>query len=345
MLVNPLFQNESLASDKASLQQAVTHHATLGEGLGWHGATGSWWWTDIEAATLQAWSPGKAVTTYKLPDRLGSFAHCQSGRMLLGLAKRLCFTSPPKNPGATSANPVSAGATSTTALQLPVQSLVAVDPAETRTRVNDGRTDRRGYFVFGTMNEAAEKRPIASFYQFSMQYGLRRLALPAVAIANSICFSLDGKTMYFTDTLTRRIQQCDYDAESARVDNIRLFAIPDDDRAYPDGSVIDSHGCLWNAEWGAGSVTQYAPDGRRLQRLSVGTKNPTCPAFGGANGDQLMVASARQEMSAEELLRMPGAGSLFLLQMDEPLAVPDTLFDDNDAGAVLQPVPKTIKRQ
>ncbi|MFZ6765790.1 SMP-30/gluconolactonase/LRE family protein [Undibacterium sp. Di26W] len=353
MLVNPLFQTESSASNKASLQQAVTHHATLGEGLGWHGATESWWWTDIEAATLQAWSPGKPVVTYKLPDRLGSFAHCQSGRILLGLAKRLCFTSLPKNSvtgmAAASVSPASASTTSTSsataAVQLPVQSLVAVDPAETRTRVNDGRTDRRGYFVFGTMNEAAEKRPIASFYQFSMQYGLRRLALPAVAIANSICFSLDGKTMYFTDTLTRRIQQCDYDAESAKVDNIRLFAIPDDDKAYPDGSVIDQQGCLWNAEWGAGSVTQYAPDGRRLQRLSVATKNPTCPAFGGINGDQLMVSSARQEMSAEELLRMPGAGSLFLLQMDESLAVPDTLFDDNHTGAVLQPVPKTIKRQ
>jgi len=353
MLVNPLFQNESLASDTASLQQAVTHHAILGEGLGWHDATGSWWWTDIEAATLQSWSPGKPVTTYKLPDRLGSLAHCKSGRILLGLAKRLCFTSLQKNTVAPSANPANTtGGTSasstpstTTAVQLPVQSLVAVDPAETRTRVNDGRTDRRGYFVFGTMNEAPEKRPIASFYQFSMQYGLRRLALPAVAIANSICFSLDGKTMYFTDTLTRRIQQCDYDAESARVDNIRIFATPDDDRAYPDGSVIDSHGCLWNAEWGNGSITQYAPDGSRLQRLSVGTKNPTCPAFGGTNGNQLMVSSSRQEMSAEELLRMPGAGSLFLLQMDESLAVPDTLFDDNDTGAVLQPAPKTIKRQ
>jgi len=321
-----------------SLQLAVEHAATLGEGLSWHGSTESWWWTDIEAACLQSWKPDQAVITYRLPDRLGSFAHCRSGRILLGLAKRLCFASLPASPAQLTTN-------ATAAVQLPVQSLVAVDPAEVRTRVNDGRTDRRGYFVFGTMNEAPEKRPIASFYQFSMSYGLRRLALPAVAIANSICFSLDGKTMYFTDTLTRRIQQCDYDAESASVSNIRLFAISEVHKAYPDGSVIDSNGCLWNAEWGAGSVAQYAPDGRCLQRLSVPTKNPTCPAFGGVNGDYLMVSSARQEMSAEELLRMPAAGSLFAMQMDTSLAVADALFDDSDAGAVLPLAPKTIKRQ
>ncbi|MES2037348.1 MAG: SMP-30/gluconolactonase/LRE family protein [Pseudomonadota bacterium] len=327
-----------------SLQQAVAHSATLGEGLSWHGSTESWWWTDIEAASLQTWKPDQAVVTYRLPDRLGSFAHCRSGRILLGLAKRLCFASLPKNAGVP-ASSAQLTTSATAAVQLAVQSLVAVDPAEARTRVNDGRTDRRGYFVFGTMNEAPEKRPIASFYQFSMLYGLRRLALPAVAIANSICFSLDGKTMYFTDTLTRRIQQCDYDAETARVSNVRLFAIPESDKAYPDGSVIDRNGCLWNAEWGAGSVVQYAPDGRCLQRLSVPTKNPTCPAFGGVNGDYLMVSSARQEMSAEELSRMPAAGSLFAMQMDAPLAVADTLFDDSDAGSVLPLAPKTIKRQ
>lgn len=325
------------------LQRALAHTATLGECLSWQDATKSWWWTDIEAASLQSWEPGQAVVTYKLPDRLGSFVHCRSGRILLGLAKRLCFASLPKNVAvpASSAHLTSSAAT----VQLAVQSLVAVDPAEPRTRVNDGRTDRHGYFVFGTMNEAPEKRPIASFYQFSIPYGLRRLALPAVAIANSICFSLDGKTMYFTDTLSRRIQQCDYEAETASVSNIRLFAIPEDDKAYPDGSAIDRNGCLWNAEWGAGSVAQYAPDGRCLQRLSVPTKNPTCPAFGGINGDYLMVSSARQEMSTEELTRMPAAGSLFEMQMEAPLAVADALFDDKDAGSAWPLTPKIIKRQ
>ncbi|GAC1607708.1 MAG: SMP-30/gluconolactonase/LRE family protein [Aquirhabdus sp.] len=315
--VNP-HQNQT-----ASMQLALAQNAVLGEGLLWNAANSSWWWTDIEAATLYAWpATGGQVMTYRLPDRMGSFAHCRSGRLLLGLARRLCFADLPERSDATEA---------LGAPHLAVQALVAVDAAESRTRINDGRTDRRGFFVFGTLNEAPEKRPIASFYQFSLQYGLRRLALPAVAIANSICFSLDGKTMYFTDTLTRRIQQCDYDAESATVSRIRLFAEVQDTAAYPDGSVIDRNGCLWNAQWGAASVVQYAPSGKLLRKIILPVKNPTCPAFGGVHGNQLMVTSSRKDMTTDESIRMPYAGSLFSLQMEDCIGVPDTLFDDDNA--------------
>ena len=301
----------------------LAHGAILGESLVWHAGSQRWWWTDIESSIVYAWSAqSDLLLSGKLPDRVGSFAHCRSGRLLLGLAKRLSFTHVPNAAEASGQR------------QLQVQPLVAVDPAESRTRINDGRTDRRGFFVFGTMNEAPEKRPIGSFYQYSMQYGLRRLALPAVAIANSICFSLDGKTMYFTDTLTRRIQQCDYDAESARVSKVRLFAEVAEQGAYPDGSVIDRNGCLWNAQWGAASVVQYSPSGELMQRVAVPVKNPTCPSFGGDNLDQLMVASSRKEMSVEELARMPLAGSLFSLSLLAPLGGPDTLFADLPAAAL-----------
>lgn len=305
------------AGTNDAMQLALAQQATLGEGLLWHAESGCWWWTDIQAATIHAWSPASgAVLRCKTPDRVGSFAHCRSGRLLLGLAKQLGFAEVPsmqETPGGR---------------QLQVQALADVDPAEARTRINDGRTDRRGFFVFGTMNEGKDKRPIGSFYQFSLQYGLRRLALPAVSIANSICFSLDGKTMYFTDTLTRRIMQCDYDAESAQVADIRLFAVVDLAYAYPDGSIIDRDGCLWNAQWGAGRIAQYASDGRMLRSVRVPTKNPTCPAFGGTNLDQLTVTSSRQEMSNEELQQMPHAGSLFTFAMPTTLGVIDTPFDD-----------------
>jgi L-arabinonolactonase len=296
------------------MEQAHPHLASLGEGLSWHPEQGRWWWTDIDAAMLHTWSPAQdATSSFGLPDRLGSFAHTRRERMLLGLAKRLCFVSAPD-------------AASTDKLE--IQMLAAVDPAESRTRVNDGRTDRNGFFVFGTINEAEERRPIASFYQYSLQYGLRRLALPAVAIANSICFSLDGKIMYFTDTVTGKILQCDYDSPSARVANIRLFAAVDDGNASPDGSVIDAEGCLWNAQWGGGRVVRYAPDGSVLRRIDVPAKNPTCPAFGGPDMNQLLVTTARRDTSREELEAMPGAGALFTCRIDEVCGVPDTLFDD-----------------
>ncbi|HEX8956640.1 MAG TPA: SMP-30/gluconolactonase/LRE family protein [Burkholderiaceae bacterium] len=299
-----------------TMDLAFPQRATLGEGLQWHAPTASWWWTDIEGAAIHAWNPERSeASSYKLPDRVGSFVHCRSGRILAGMAKWIGMVTLPQEAAARAPQ---------------VQSVVAVDAAEWRTRVNDGRTDRRGYYVFGTMNEAPERCPIGSFYQYSMRHGLRRLALPAVAIANSICFSLDGKTMYFADTMARRIMQCEYEAETAQVGTPRLFAELNTPGAWPDGSIIDAEGCLWNAQWGGASVVRYAPDGSVLRVLRVPVKNPTCPAFGTAQFNRLMVTTARQEMSAEELERMPEAGSLFTLAEAGVKGVPDALFDDSD---------------
>lgn len=292
------------------LDLALPQGTTLGEGLLWQ--RGRWWWTDIEASTLHAWRPGQgAVESCRLPDRLGSFAHTRSGRVLLGLAKRLAIASLGEGLELTQ-----------------LQTLAPVDAAEPRTRINDGRTDRRGYFVFGTMNEAKEKRPIASFYQFSLQHGLRRLALPAVAIANSVCFSLDGRTMYFCDTLTQRIQQCDYDAETAQVDNVRLFTQMDNAEAWPDGSVIDAEGCLWNAQWGAGRVARYDPAGQLMAAYTAAAAHTTCPALGGDGMDQLMLTSARTELGRDALAAQPLSGSLFGLRLPQALGVPEPLFED-----------------
>jgi L-arabinonolactonase len=292
------------------LELTLPQGALLGEGLLWQG--GRWWWTDIEASTLFAWRPGAPGPKFcRLPDRLGSFAHTRSGRVLLGLTKRLAIASLGE------------------ALELnQLQTLAPVDAAEPRTRINDGRTDRRGYFVFGTMNEAKDKRAIASFYQFSLQHGLRRLALPAVAIANSICFSVDGRTMYFCDTLTQRIQQCDYDAETAQVDNLRLFAQVDLADAWPDGSVIDAQGCLWNAQWGAGRVARYDPEGRLMGAWSAPAAQTSCPAIGGDGMDQLMITTARTDLTREALTAQPLSGSLFGLRLPQALGVPETLFED-----------------
>jgi len=303
---------------------AVELRAQLGEGLLWDQRNSRWWWTDIESATIHAWAPGQAnAYTYRVPDRTGCMALCRTGRILLGTAKQLCFAGPP-----TAGDPEGA------ALQ-PVRSAVPVDAIEPRTRVNDGRTDRSGNLVFGTLNEAEEKRPIGSFYQYSLKHGLRRLALPSAAISNSICFSPDGKTMYFTDTLTRRIMQCDYEADSGRVANVRLFVEVDEPSAWPDGSVIDRNGCLWNAQWGAARVVQYAPDGKLLRAIGVPAKNPSCPCFGGPDLDRLCVTTARVDMSRNELEDLPLSGSLFTIGIGEPLGIVDALFDDES----LEPPP------
>jgi len=282
---------------------------TLGEGLVWDPRHERWLWTDIEAACLYRWGGGGLpAQRHELPDRLGCLAPARSGRVLLGLAKRLAWGR-------------------FTADGMAVTPLVAVDAAEPRTRINDGRTDRSGHFVFGTFNEAADRRPIGSFYQYSQAHGLRRLALPAVTIANSICFSPDGGTMYFTDSLQGLILQCRYDADAAEVGTPEPFAqvaAPGE----PDGSVVDSDGCLWNAQWGLGRVQRYSPRGEPLQQVRLPAPHVTCPAFGGAGMATLMMTSARKGLSPQALADAPLSGAVFSCRIPGCAGLPEAAFAD-----------------
>ena len=289
----------------------VDSRCTLGEGIVWSRRRQALLWTDIHRRALWQYVPdGRESRHWKLPDRLGALAECESGKILLGFAKSICTAHFDTSPDG--AAPL-------------FTELVAVEDSMPSTRVNDGRTDRSGNFVFGTLNEEADAQPIGSFYQFSAKQGLRRLALPSVAIPNSVCFSPDGRTMYFCDSLERTIQQCDYDSEHARIEGVRVFVRLAPDQGLPDGSIIDSTGCLWNAEWGAGTVRQYTPDGCVERTITVPAKNPTCVAFGGVRLDELFITSSRQEMSDEELTLMPHAGGVYRA-LPGVAGLPDQLF-------------------
>jgi sugar lactone lactonase YvrE len=266
---------------------------TLGEGPVWDTRRGALLWTDIERSTL--WMHGQAGTrSWSLPDRLGSFAICESGRLLLALAHGLFLADIDAAVGS----------------DLPVRPLIALEHKTPTGRTNDGRTDRTGNFVFGTYNDEKEGAG-GSFYQFSARHGLRRLDLGDITIANSICFTADGRTMYFCDSPLGAIMQCEYDAGSARVSNVREFVRFGPGDGLPDGSIVDAEGCLWNAAWGVGRVRRYAPDGRILGEIRVDAKNTTCPVFGGEALDQLFVTSARQGMTSDELARVPHAGGMY----------------------------------
>jgi len=288
---------------------ALDCQCTLGEGIVWSPRLRSLLWTDIEQSTLWMYRPHDQMTRqWSLPDRLGSFAVCESGRLLLGLAKSLAF----------------ADLDAASGPELRVLSIVPIEPRIARTRINDGRTDREGNFVFGTMNE--DHHPNGSFYQYSTRFGLRRLVAD-VAIPNSICFSLDGRTMYFCDSPTGVIRQCEYDAASAGVDNVREFTRYAEGTGFPDGSIVDSEGCLWNSVWGAGVVRRFDPDGKLVGEIPVPSRNVTCAAFGGDSLDQLFVTSSRQEMTEQQLSAAPVSGGVFVV-LPGTRGVSDALFRD-----------------
>jgi sugar lactone lactonase YvrE len=286
----------------------VDSRCELGEGIVWDAARACLWWTDIDGRQIWKHDPiSRATERFIPPDRVGFIAVAAGGRLLLGGAKALYMAEP------------GAGTLHTT-------KLVDIEPDLSTTRTNDGRVDRHGNVVFGTLDEQKPRQPTAGFYHYSRKHGLRRLDLPHCRVSNSICFSPDGRTMYFTDTPTGVIRRGDYDPEAATITNLRDFATIAPADGHPDGSIVDADGCLWNAAWGGAVVRRFAPDGRLDRIVEIPARNPTCPAFGGADLSTLFVTSSRQQHTDDELARAPQAGGVFAARIDGMHGLPDSSF-------------------
>jgi L-arabinonolactonase len=265
----------------------------LGECVLWCERTQRLLWTDIPDAKLWTFAPATGERrSWPMPERLCCFALTASDdRLLLGLASGLAFFD------------FSTGA---------VTRICDVEADIPSTRLNDGRCDRQGRFVFGMFNSDSDPRaPLGSFYRLNHDLSLERLPLGGVAIANSICFSLDGRTMYYADSQLRAIHCCDYHPCSGAITNPRVFVAADLAPGEPDGSTVDADGYLWSTRWGGGQVVRFAPDGRIDRVLELPAPQPTCAAFGGPGLDVLYVTTARQWMAEEQIAGAPQSGSLF----------------------------------
>lgn len=307
MSANQSDSNNENAAGEVAAALLVDAKCELGEGATWCARTSRLYWTDIEGKRLWRYDAreGKHVT-WAMPERLACFALCEDARtLLLGLESRLAFFD------------LETGS---------VDTIVEVEPG-VPTRLNDGRCDRQGRFVFGTKYEATPMQAIGGFYRLNHDLTLERLPLPAPAISNSIAFSPDGSTMYYCDSLTRKICACDYNAGGAdgTIANQRVFATLTDETGVPDGSTVDAEGGLWNAQWGGGRVVRYGADGVETGRVKIPTAQPSCVTLGGALLDTLYVTSARADMEPAALAREPHAGGVFAVRISR-LGLVEPLF-------------------
>lgn len=288
-------------------QLLVDGHHELGEGVLWCERSQTVFWTDIHASRLWNHDPQSGATrSWPMPERLCCFAFtADPDRLLIGLASRLAFFN------------LTTGA---------VTPICRIEDDLPTTRLNDGRCDRQGRFVFGTLNEDAGRAPIASFYRLNADLSLERLPLPGIAISNSICFSPDGTRMYHCDSMEGKIMVCDYDPASGTVANQRVFADLAQQPGGPDGSTVDADGHVWNAQWGGARVVRFAPDGRIDRIIDMPTAQPSCVAFGGAALDTLFVTSAHEGMTAEQREQDALAGALFGVPETGVRGLPEVRF-------------------
>lgn len=161
------------------------------------------------------------------------------------------------------------------------------------TRSNDGRADPFGGFWIGTMGKRAEPGAGAIYRFFN---GKLRKLFDNLTIPNAICFAPDHSTAYFCDTLTAKIMQQPLDHQGWPMGSAETFVDLRPEGLFPDGAVCDTEGALWNAQWGAGRVARYLPDGTFDRAISVGGRQSSCPAFGGPAYSDLFVTTARENL-------------------------------------------------
>lgn len=190
-----------------------------------------------------------------------------------------------------------------TGLQAPVAALEA-DNADTRS--NDGRADPQGGFWIGTMG-LTESPGTGAIYRY-YRGELRRL-FPGISIPNAICFTPDGKTAHFADTVTGCVMRVALDANGWPKGQPEVFLDLTAEGLNPDGAVIDATGIMWLAQWGAARVAAYAPDGQFLRAIPFDAPHTSCPAFG---GDTLYCTTALQGMDAANRAAHPYAGKTFM---------------------------------
>ncbi|MEM9063299.1 MAG: SMP-30/gluconolactonase/LRE family protein [Pseudomonadota bacterium] len=266
----------------------VDAQCTLAEGIQWRIDQQRLWWTDIHGCEL--WScdeDGAAVERYRTPERLGSFAFDPAGHLLCAFESGLFRWDLEGDR---------------------LDRLTDFEPTHPTSRMNDGRCDRQGRFVAGGIDEQGLQKTSSV-----MRYAAGRVEtmLTGIGCSNSICFSPDGRTMYFADTPTGEIRVYDYDVETGRLGQPSVFFADGSVGGYPDGSCVDRDGALWNARFNGGCVQQILPDGAPGLTVTIDAPQVTCACFGGKDLDRLYITTARERMSDEDIAASPSSGGIF----------------------------------
>jgi sugar lactone lactonase YvrE len=187
-----------------------------------------------------------------------------------------------------------------------------VEAPERRTRMNDGAVDPGGRFWAGSMSlDGVEGQ--GTLYRLDPDGTVHAMLAP-VTTSNGPAWSPDGRTMYYVDTRTRRVDMMDYDVDRGVWANRRTFVDLTAGPGRPDGVIVDREGGVWVGLWLGSAVHRYHSDGTLDMVVPIPTAYATKCAFGGADLGDLYVTTARGPLDDNARAAQPGAGGLFRLR-------------------------------
>lgn len=281
-----------LGPERSDVRCVIPASTFLGEGPYWSAAERKLYFVDILAPAVCIGDPVKG--TYKstsVSELVGFVIPRAKGGLVAGMHGEIRGIDP-----------------------LTKESTVIARPELDRpgNRFNDGKCDRKGRLWAGTLaiDTTADRgrlwRIDADGQAMAMEHG--------VHVANGLGWTPDDRTFYFTDTARQTIYAYDFDIESGRIANRRVFVVVPEAEGKPDGLTVDAEGFVWCAHWDGWCVTRYDPAGKVERVINLPVPRPTSCVFGGDDMQTLFVTSARIRLSAAQLADAPLSGSVFAVE-------------------------------
>ena len=192
-----------------------------------------------------------------------------------------------------------------------VELVAPVEQDVPTNRMNDGKCDPAGRFWAGTMPfDPAPGSKSGALYRLDKDFRVTKVE-SGVTLSNGIDWSLDGRQMYYIDSMTQGVDVFDFDAATGSLANRHRLITIAPAEGLPDGMTVDAEGGLWVTLHGSGSIRRYTPDGRVDRVVRVPPTMVTCCAFGGPDLTDLYITTMTYGMSEDARRAQPLAGALF----------------------------------
>ena len=281
----------------------VEHRSRLGEGPLWDPETRRLYWVDTYAPALHSVNEsGGDMKTWPMPEHIGACALRKDGGAVVAL--RSGFFALDHATGE-------------------VELISETHPGELRPRFNDGKTDRQGRFVAGTM-DYQEEGPVAKLFRLDPDLTVAVLDREIIC-SNGPCFSPDGRTMYFADSFRKTVFAYDYDIATGNVLSRRIFASFADFQGYPDGMTVDSEGYVWVVEVYSGRLVRFDPAGALDRVVGLPVFSTTSIMFGGPDLDVAYITSMARPFGNRYHHELE-AGMVFAIHGLGVTGMPETRF-------------------
>jgi sugar lactone lactonase YvrE len=121
--------------------------------------------------------------------------------------------------------------------------------------------------------------------------------------------------MYFIDSPTQSVDAYFFNGDTGEIKFDKTVIEIPIEMGTPDGMTIDNEGMLWIAHWGGYGVYRWNPfTGELISKIEVPAPNVTSCRFAGKDLDQLVITTARKNMSESQLSDYPQNGDLFIVK-------------------------------